>query len=346
MKLGKRSRWMILFVNLLTALGIFLVRVGPVQGDLPEMDMHAVEVMVRVWNEVMPTTPAGQYYQSLAGQHTEEAFQLMMAHPERFEEFWRVADMFIPGLEALVNGKDHPVRITTEQVERLNAQLNWYASLGSQALREDIQREQQRLPLDHFVGMTVSEAWEFINSHWTPDMVVQPTPTPEITPPTPELVIDQVLVPESNGRWAYYVHDGVYLEYPANYHIQLLQGSIFFTQAVDLSEGWGPSSIIVDIWQLPLANKEMFTPTYLYAPKEVLWERNIRGEVFEGAEYISRLKDDSVLILGTMLYNQKNQIGVHIHVNGIPLQEEDFALLGQRYENFKHMVDHIRIQIP
>ena len=83
----------------------------------------------------------------------------------------RITHMFVPGLEALLDGEGHTVQITSEQVESLRTYLDWLASLGSLAFREDIQKEQHRFPLDIFVGMTMSEALDFINLSWIPTLL-------------------------------------------------------------------------------------------------------------------------------------------------------------------------------
>src|SRR5689334_3442544 len=221
MKFGKYPRWIAIFSVLLQSLAIFLLRTNSVRATLD--DMHQATVLLRVEAEIMQKTPAGQYYDALFWKHAHEVTQIMRNYPEHTEVLLDAINVFIPGLEALLDGKGDNVHITSEHVERLKAELDWFAARGSPALREDIQKEQQRFPLDHFIGMTMSEALDFINSSWAPDMVVQqalePDPTTLQTPmsstvvqpdPTHEPVIQQTLVPGSNGEWAYYVYNGVY----------------------------------------------------------------------------------------------------------------------------------------
>jgi hypothetical protein len=167
MKLTKRFRWSIVFIILLASLATLLMQFDSVQATFT--DMHMFAVMLRVESEIMQKTPAGQYYDSLFWKHSEELMQLIEANPGRYEELVRVNRLFVPGLEALLDGKGDEVRVTSEQVEGLKVQLDWFYSRGGPALQEDIQTEWQRLPLDHFVGMTMNEAWDFINSNWTPD---------------------------------------------------------------------------------------------------------------------------------------------------------------------------------
>jgi hypothetical protein len=354
MQISKRSRWIMSFSVLSIFLLAFWGRVGVVRAIFDES--HDAMVLYRVMTEILPSTPAGRYYLDLLMKHGSEIVEIVEARPERIEMFMHTAHLFVPGFEALLDGEGHTVYVSTDHVVSLNAELDWFVSMGSPALQEDIQKERQRLLMDQFVGMTMTEAWEYINSKWTPDMVVQPaatsipvTPTP-VPQVQPVLVKDQNIVPGSNGKWAYYLHNGVYLEYPASYHIYLGLSSIFFTSSIDPSNWYDPSSIMVDIWTLPVDEKDALTPDGLYphASDNLVWQQTIPRGGFEGAEYIlgAQVGDDVLLTLGSLLYNQENQRALHIQVRGIPLSTKDFALLNQEYEYFQHMVENIRMQTP
>lgn len=360
MKLSKRSRWIIVVTVLAVLPMLLFTQVDSVRATFD--GVHALNIYLRVETEILQKTAAGQYYDSLFWKHVNEVNQIMSAHPEHQEELMRATFMFVPELEALLNGDGNKAYVSSDHVKSLKAELDWFASMGSPALQEDIQKEQQRLPLDHFIGMTMNEAWDYINSRWTPDMVieqplvpdlvVQPTSVPElVVQPTsiPQLVVDQTLVPDSDGKWAYYVHDGIYLEYPASYHIQLWAGYIIFTASTDLSEWRDPSSITVDIWNLPATKKDELSPSYVFPVESILWERIVQNRGFEGTEFIIRPLNESVMYLSTILYNQENQLAVLIYVNEIPLVPEDsdyFALINHRYEYFQHMVESVKIQLP
>jgi hypothetical protein len=255
-----------------------------------------------------------------------------------------------------LDGKGDTVYVTSDHVASLDAELDWFVSLGSLALQEDIQKERQRLLMDKLVGMTMTEAWEYINSKWTPDMAVHPAATsiPAVPTPVPEvqpiLVKNKNIAPGSDGKWAYYLHHGVYLEYPASYHIYLGLTSILFTSSKDPASWSDPSSIMVDTWPLPVDKKDALMPInwYSHATDNLVWRQTIPPEGFEGAEYIlsAQVGSDVLLTLGSLLYNQDNQRAVHIQVRGIPPSTKDFALLSQEYEYFHHMIDNIRIQNP
>lgn len=362
MKLNKRSRWIIV-VTVLAILSV-LSQVDYVQATFSDMDMFTV--MLRVESEIMQKTPAGQYYDSLFWKHSEELMQLIDANPGKYEELVRVNRLFVPGLEALLDGKGDEVRITSEQVEGLKVQLDWFASKASLALQDDIQKESQRLLLDDFVGMTMNEAWDFINSRWTPDMVIdqtlvtssviQPTvvPEPELSRVTyfPE---SQTLVPDSDGKWAYYVCKGIYLEYPATHYFDISESDadcfIQFMPFTSEPLEWNPRSIMVYVSEIPATKKDLLNPSAFYPAGSIPWSSGIQHGEFEGVEYIVNSSNEPGMDIHAILYNQKNQliVGIQIHINE-DLQISDHsdysALINQRYEDFQHMVNSLRIQSP
>lgn len=357
--MNKRSRWVIVFGILLSSLALLATRISTVRATFDVG--HAVQVYLRVEAELMPKTPAGRHYVDLYYKHLCEIFQIIDAHPEHNETLVQAFVLFAPELEALLDGEGDRVYISSQHVTSLQAELDWFASRGSQALREDIQKERQLLSLDQFVDMTMNQAWEYINSKWTPDMVVQPaatgipvaTATPithnRITEAQTKWVTDHNIVPGSNGKWAYYLHNGVYFEYPASYHIYVSPNSLHFTTPQNVVNWNDPTSITVDI--LTVDKKDKLTPSAWFstAPRNVVWQRTLPGREFEGTEYILVApirENDVICTLGALLYNQENELGLHIQVKGITPSTEDFALLSQEYEYFHHMMDNVRIQRP
>jgi len=336
MKLNKRSRWIIVVIILVVLSMLIFTPFDAVQATFN--NMHATMVMLRVEREIMQKMPAGQYYESLFWKHNDEIMQISFNHPENKEEFWRVTRLFIPGLEALLDGEGDTVQITSEQVESLKAELNWFASVGSPALREDIEKEQQRVPLDSFVGMSMNEALDFINSNWTPDPAIQ-----------------QFLVPDSDGKWAYYIHDkGVYLEYPSSYSLQVSRSEkdfIYFIPSTGVPEQWNPCVMKVRIWNVPVIEKDTANSHSRYSPESIVWEHSIQGSEFQGIEFISSRIGMPVMNIRAFQYNQENQLAIDIwvFVSVNPQVPDDFdysTMINQRYEYFQHMVDSIHMQMP
>lgn len=332
MKINRRLRWVFLVIVLLGTLALFLTRIDVVQATVS--DFHAVVVLFRVENEIMRETSAGRYYESLFWKHNDELMQIHSNYPESSAELMRVTRKFVPGLEALLNGEGDRVQITKEQVESLKAQLDWYASVGSSTLREDIQREQQRTPLDDFVGMTMSEALNFINSNGSSDSLVEKT-----------------LVPESDGSWAYYVHSGVYMEYPASYLLQVSgskEGYIYFVPNSGVPEQWSAGVMKVRLLSVPVQEKNSADPRSWYTAEHINWEESIHTKQFDGSEFLVVPPNDPPMILHAFLYNEQNQIAVVIwalvHENPQTADASEYSeLVHQRYEYFQHMVDTIRL---
>lgn len=335
MKLNKRSRWIIVVIILIVLSVMILMQFDSVRATFN--DMHAFTVLLRAETEIMQKTPAGQYYESLFWKHNDEIMRISFNHPENEEEFWRVTRLFIPGLEALLDGEGDTVQITSEQVESLKAELDWFASVGSPALREDIEKEQQRFPLDVLVGMTMNEAFDFINSSWTPNSAAP-----------------QTLVPNSNGKWAYYVHNGVYLEYPSSFYVQKSeseQGFIYFVPSSGMPEQWSSGVMKVRFLSAPVQDKEKVNPRSWYTPEDIKWENPIQVAEFQGSEFIVGKSNMPIINLHAFLYNEENQLAVDIWIllgENTPIVEPlDYSeLVNQKFEYFQHMVDSIHMQMP
>lgn len=334
-KLSSRTRWSIIAAVLIALAAFFFIKVDSVMATFS--NVHALMVMLRVETEIMQKTPAGQYYESLFWKHNDEIMRISAAHPEKDEELWRVTRLFIPGLEALLDGEGDSVFVTAEQVEGLNGYLDWLVSVASPALQADIQMEQQRLMLDHFVGMTMNEALDFINLTWMPDAQ-----------------ISRDLVPGSDGKWAYTVYNGVYFEYPASYGWQASESDrdiIYFMPSTGSPEAWHPCVMKVQVWTLPAAEKDSATPLSWYPVENIAWQSEVQFAEFQGLEFISTAAGNPVMDMHAFLYNPDTQTAVDIWVfvnENPPLAEgEDYAgRVGQRYEYFQHMVDAIKLQTP
>lgn len=338
MKIDRRSRWIIVASVFVVLSMLLMTQVDTVRATIS--GVHVFNVYLRVETEIMQKTPAGQYYEALFWKHNDEIMQIMNAHPERHKNLLNVMMLFVPELEALVNGEGDQVHITPDHVNSLKAELDWFAAMGSPELRGDIQREQQRMHLDDFAGMTMSEAWDFINSNWSPDSVTEKN-----------------LVPNSDGKWAYYVHDSVYLEYPSQYTIQISESKndyVYLIPSTGMPEQWHPFVMKVKVWEVPSsANTDVHT---WYSQSNVIWEAPIRNADFQGFEFLKagflqRGADPSVMDMHAFLYNQQNRLAVDIWVFIFePPPQGDTTdyrqLVDERYQYFQHMVDNLRIQKP
>src|SRR5919109_5450301 len=135
MKLNKRWVIVVIVVGILSGL---MMRVNSVRATFS--DMHSAMVLLRLETEILQETPAGRYYEALFWKHNDEIIKITRQYPEHMVEFSHVTRMFVPELEALLDGKGDTAYITPEHIENLKREFAWFASVGSHALREDIER--------------------------------------------------------------------------------------------------------------------------------------------------------------------------------------------------------------
>ena len=120
--------------------------------------------MDQVQDELLPSTPAGQYYEEVFSRNLQEINEIYNAdlfHAYYFT-FPRLLKIY-PGIRALVNEKGDTVIITSDQVNALQAELDWLLERCKPILCRDISYIEDRIPLTGFIGMTYREAWDYIN---------------------------------------------------------------------------------------------------------------------------------------------------------------------------------------
>ena len=341
------------FRHFICSFGYFLTKIDFVQAV---SDVHAGEVLVRVETEIMQKTPAGQYYNSLLLEHLNEFNQIVSADLEHQDVLVDDILIFIPELEALLDGRGDTVQITSEHVKSLKAELDWFASRGSPALREDIQKEQQRFPLDNFVDMTMSDALELINSKVPLDTMPKQNLLPDVTHHivTPNPPVKRTLVPGSDGKWAYYVYDGAYFEYPANLSLKKAVDFPAFALSPNKLEPGHLEPIEVHIWTVAASEKDIEDPKYMgfgnTAPN-IMRKSAIQTAEFKGVEFTLGSSQGLIVYLYAFQYNYEHQLAVDIlmRINENFQTQDGFdksATMEEKYEYFRHMVDSVHIQEP
>jgi hypothetical protein len=168
-------------LSLVIVLGVFFV-VKPDVAFAMQSAAHMARVLFRFDAEILSTTAYGRYYSALYWKHNTELIQIVQTHPDLYENTLQVTQLFMPHIEALLDNRGNEVRISQEAMDTLDASLIRFKSLASRELRVDIEREQDRTPLQAFVGMTVDEAMKFIESAWERDFPSAPLPTATIPP--------------------------------------------------------------------------------------------------------------------------------------------------------------------
>jgi hypothetical protein len=355
MKKSKRSRWMIGVAVLLILLSISLSQAGIVRAvfDGPQDAM----VLYRVFTEILPGTPGGRYYLDLFIKHGPEIAEIVNAHPEHEETLVRTTHLFIPGFEALLNGKGDTVHITTEQVDALQDELDWFASTGSPALQEDIEKERQRLPLDQFAGVTMNDALDMINSSWTPDLEGQ-LPFIELqklSSSQPVLIKDVALIPHSAWKWAYYSINEVYLEYSSNLYIEISKidehrSMINFMPRISVPFVQSTPVIAVQLVQNIPLDENAKKPTMLFGEENVVWKSNIHNPDFDGIEFVVKFPNSPQMSAVAVLYSETDQLAVglqtQLNEGNVSSDVNYSVLLDQKYEYFQHMIENIRLRTP
>jgi hypothetical protein len=359
----KHRFWIAAIIVLVATVALFSSKPDSVTAMFS--DTHICDVLLRVRNEIMQKCPAGQYYEALFWKHSSEFNQIFNNHPEHVDwETLRVIRMFIPGLEALLDGKGDTVRITKEQVNSLKAELDWISSFASPSLREDIEKEEQHYPLENFVGMTMSEALDYINSNFpsnlmpesiVPTAVVTETPEPFPTPTCirgfgSDCLAEPLLLPDSNGLWAYYVLNGVYFEYPSTWHITQLadQQNLLHILPTMNSEAWNillqRSAPIIIQRPFPIWNHPVSTG--------FVWKRPVFMADFEGVEFLWKDQNAPKLThLEVFLYGENDQIAVDLLAFVIDTPQiagtiDDPNAVNENFPNFQRIIESFRIWKP
>lgn len=351
--MSKRSRWMISFGGLMLLL-ISLSRVGVVRAVFDEP--HDALVMYRVATEILPTTPGGRFYLDLLIKHEREIVETVEAHPEHLETLMHTTHLFVPGFEALLDGKGDTVYITSEQVSGLESALDWFASVGSVALQKDIRQERQRLLLPRFVGMNMNEAWDTINSSWTPAMEVQlPFMGPqEMTPGETILIKDTAFVPHSGWKWAYYNIDGIYLEYSSSFCFEIYKAddhrsAINFIPFLNLPFDQHTPVVSVQIVKNIPLDENAKNPTILFDEENVVWKSNIHNPDFDGVEFVVKFPNTPQMIAAAVLYSEKDQLAVGLQTQmretNTSSDTDYFVLLNEKYEYFQHLIEQMRLEL-
>ena len=133
-------------------------------------------LFARVEKEIMIPTPYGRYYRDLYWKHFEELGQIFRSHPEYRNDMHNLMHLFIENVEAVLDNRGSEVEITQYQVDELEAFFLKISAVASDELKEDINRELERTPLQSFVGLSMDETLKYIESTWKSDF--QPTITP------------------------------------------------------------------------------------------------------------------------------------------------------------------------
>lgn len=133
--------------------------------------VELASLIYRIRDEVMSNTSVGKQLTSLYYDHSAEIAALMLSDEKLYNQGFATLDLFTPGLQALADGKGVTATITAEQVDAVQVFLDELTTRGSPKLQQAIQKERERRPLEAMIGMSMDQAWRYVNGYrlkWLP----------------------------------------------------------------------------------------------------------------------------------------------------------------------------------
>jgi len=121
------------------------------------------QLLYQIRDEILSQTPEGQRLTLLYYAHSAEIATLMLSDEVFDTQGLDTLNLFVPGLQALVDGNGNTVTITAEQVNAAQAFLDELSSIGSPELQQAIQAERERYHLESMIGLTMDQAWTYVN---------------------------------------------------------------------------------------------------------------------------------------------------------------------------------------
>jgi hypothetical protein len=129
------------------------------------------ELLLR-WDALAAQTEGGQHYRELLSVHAAEGAEIVWRDPDLLRAQYRTVQNFMPGIEALVEGRGDEVVITQEMIDNARDMWERLAAAGSPAFGQVINTELNRYnDLDDFVGMTFDE-WALAIGVEPPDRTI------------------------------------------------------------------------------------------------------------------------------------------------------------------------------
>ncbi|HTX91010.1 MAG TPA: hypothetical protein VMC09_07310 [Anaerolineales bacterium] len=330
MKLQKKHA-IILAVVLLVVLALSLLltnqKVRAMYGNA-----YKIFVLYRVENELLMGTPAGRYYRTFFWKSNDELIRIYYAYPEKSNDMFTVIDMYMPALEALLDGRGDTVTLSAEQVDAAQAEFEWLESVAESPLREDIQGELERFPMQTFTGMTAKQAWDYINANWVPRTPEEQAMSEMMTksPPTPDYQATKL---------DYAVEGEVGFFYPSGWTLSASDpgadpvGRTVFIDPPGVDSSGSPSvdRITMQIWSLAADQQDTLDPARSDPADDgyaVLWQETQQLGDLHGARYVwGQPGGDSILY--ARLYGETEQIAIQLSAK--IKNPDDLRVFGFRY---------------
>jgi len=115
------------------------------------------EVLQRYRDEMLATTPQGQYYTALYRDLSGAIGLALVSEPTFVYRVLAAKDEWVSAISALVDGQGSTVVITPSMASNLNALLDEFEQHGSPELASAVQLERTRLHLDTIEGLSLEQ---------------------------------------------------------------------------------------------------------------------------------------------------------------------------------------------
>lgn len=336
MRRFKLSWWRgILITIIVSVLAVFVPNIGTARAMLT--GARALYTVWRFEREVLRSSRVGQYYEGLIFKHAPEIGDLLSKDPNSKKKFMALGETTIPLLETYLNGNGDSAMITAESINILRDILDELNVTGSPSLQKDIQIEYERFPLDSFVGMTMNEAYVYVLVSFDGELG------------------EPALVEGTDGKWAYYIYNGVYFEYPSNWYVQIIEinkenkSIIIIIPSSENPSQWDAEWVVLGV-ATTVPPEAAFKGNFSFNTSgyELLWKQPIQSGGMDGIEYVTQYKMAG--LVAAELYNPEKMMFIDTGVVlfdpfGIQFDSAPEAVK-EHYEYFFHLVDSVKIVQP
>ncbi len=125
---------------------------------------ETADLLYRVRDEILSATPEGQRLTDLYYAYIPNIIQVLIENPDLSDQSMEILDLFVPSLQALIDGNGDTVTITSEQVNSLQSFLDALVENGDPELQSVILSELENHPIAGMAGMTMDQAWTYLNN--------------------------------------------------------------------------------------------------------------------------------------------------------------------------------------
>jgi hypothetical protein len=160
MKSNANGRYITVLVTLLVI--IYFIAFVLVPRAVAQGVLNLV-LYYRVRFEVLGQSPQGLHYTDLFDGYAREITETIMNNPSLTWESIDVLIRWQPNLAPLINGHGDDVVVSDADVASVKNYLHLLAEHANPELRSVIEEELSATPLENMAGMTMNQAWAYLN---------------------------------------------------------------------------------------------------------------------------------------------------------------------------------------